>query len=350
MRIALLSRWNATCGVSLHAELVGRELLKRGHSLKVFAPDIDSAGRWWHHRMIREDEPFVRRVYTEISPEGEEGLIREEEVIRESFDILLVESYEKLPYRSVEDLVVRLRKEGIPSVAVVHEGMKEEVGYSFGIFEKVIVFDERFKEEVVGGIGEDKVIVIPYPCLPPVRRTREFGEGDRIVFTSFGRQPPEEYRDYLEALRRVRRHYPNVVYKIVRSGSPIEVKEDWVLQEVKVLDIEGIYKLLGGSDVHLLPKGDTNRVAVSSTFCQTVGSLCPIVSRRSRFFEALPGGEESPVVLYDSVEDLEELIVKLIEDEDFRNRITENMRRYAEENSVKKVTDRIEELLNSVLV
>jgi glycosyltransferase involved in cell wall biosynthesis len=350
MKIALLSRWNATCGVSLHAELVGRELIRRGHSLLVFGPDLRSAGRWWHHKVIREDEPFVRRVYRELSPEGKEGGLRAEEVLKENFDILLVESYEKLPYRDVEELVRSLKEKGVPSIAVVHEGLREEIGYDLNLFERVVVFDGRFKKEVVGDLEEGKVAEVPYPCLPPVRRKRRFGEDGRVVFASFGRQPEEEYRDFLEVLRIIKRDYPNVVYRVVRSGDPLGVSEGWIIQECRVLDLKGIYDLLGSSDLHLLPKGDTKRVVVSSTFCQTVGSLCPVVSRKSRFFEALPAGDLSPVALYEDEEQLEKVLRRLIEDEAFRERLRENMRRYAQENSVSRVVDRLEELINSVLV
>ncbi|HID66357.1 MAG TPA: glycosyltransferase family 1 protein, partial [Aquificaceae bacterium] len=61
MNIGILSRWNATCGVSLHAEMIGRELLRRGHNITVFAPYLESANRWWHHKLIRQDEDFVVR-------------------------------------------------------------------------------------------------------------------------------------------------------------------------------------------------------------------------------------------------------------------------------------------------
>jgi len=110
VKLGLISRWNATCGVSLHAELIGRELLRRGYTLQVFAPLAESAGRWWHHRLIREDEPFVKRVYTELSPQGEEGRLNPEHVLREPPDVLIVESYEKLPYRDLERLVADLKK------------------------------------------------------------------------------------------------------------------------------------------------------------------------------------------------------------------------------------------------
>ncbi|MDQ7039047.1 MAG: glycosyltransferase [Aquificota bacterium] len=350
MRIALISRWNATCGVSLHAELVARELMERGHSVVVFAPDLESAGRWWHHKVVREDEQFVRRVYKELSPSGEEGSLDVERVLAERFDVLVVESYEKLPYGDVCALVESLKDRGVPSVAVVHEGLKEDIGYDLNLFDRVVVFDSRYRKEVVTGVDEEKVVEIPYPCLPPVGRKRRFAEGGRIVFASFGRQPPEEYEDFFRVLRRVRKEYPQILYRIVRSGEPLHVKESWVVQESRVLDPKGIYELLGTSDIHLLPKGDTEKVVVSSTFCQTVGSLCPVVSRRSRFFETLDTGGLSPIALYSNREDLEALIHRLIEKEDFRNRLIQNMRSYAEKNSVKVVADRFEDLLNSVLV
>jgi hypothetical protein len=38
MKIAMTSRWNIPCGVSLHAELVGRAWVEMGHDLQVLAP------------------------------------------------------------------------------------------------------------------------------------------------------------------------------------------------------------------------------------------------------------------------------------------------------------------------
>ena len=57
MKLAMLSRWNSACGVSLHAELVGREWVKNGHDLRVFAPD--------KVRPIGEDEEYVVRCFSD---------------------------------------------------------------------------------------------------------------------------------------------------------------------------------------------------------------------------------------------------------------------------------------------
>ena len=55
MKIVLLLGWNTTCGVSLHAELIGREFLKNERSLTVFAPN--------NIRPIGKDEDYVIRCF-----------------------------------------------------------------------------------------------------------------------------------------------------------------------------------------------------------------------------------------------------------------------------------------------
>ena len=62
VKIALMSSWNAACGISIHAELIGREWIKQGHDLKVFAPltyEDDHTYLWFN-----EDESFVTRNFS----------------------------------------------------------------------------------------------------------------------------------------------------------------------------------------------------------------------------------------------------------------------------------------------
>lgn len=351
MKIGILSRWNATCGVSLHAELLGRELLRRGYVVKVFAPFLSSANKWWHHKIIRPDEVYVRRVYTETSPEGSEGSLEKKKLLAEKLDLLLVESYEKIPYKDVEELAKVLKDKGIPSIAVVHEGAYEDIGYTdMSAFEAVVVFDERYIKEVLKErVEQTKVHVIPYPCHPVREGKRKFMEDGKITFFTFGRQPKEEYKEYIEALRALSEEFENIRYRIVRADELLEVSYNWVVQERKVLDLEEIYQYLHGSDFHLLPKGRTRRVVVSSTLCQVLGALCTTVAPKSRFFESLPQGEGTPVVLYDNVEDLVVKLKRLISDGRLRERIKENAREYVEENSVGMIADRFENLIHKSL-
>jgi len=352
MNVGILSRWNATCGVSLHAEMIGRELIRRGYSLTVFAPYLESAGRWWHHKLIRPDEEFVVRCYEEISPDGKEGKLDIEKVLDREIDFLIVESYEKLPYSDVEKLVKILKEKGVPSIAVIHEGDYNDIKYEdMNIFEKVCVFDERYVKEVLKDrVKEEKVEIIPYPCYPVREGSRKFAEDGVIKFFSFGRQPKEEYCPYVEGLKVFKRNFPNLKYRIVRAMEPLRVFESFIEQEERVLDYEEIVEELHSADFHLLPKGNTKRVVVSSTLYQVLGTLTLTVVPDNRFFETLPHGKNAPVIFYKDVLELVEELKKASKDEEYRKRIKENARKFVEENSVERITDKFESLINSILV
>jgi hypothetical protein len=51
MKISMMTNWNVSCGVSTHAEAVGREWVRMGHQLKVFAP--------YHTIRTNKDEDYV---------------------------------------------------------------------------------------------------------------------------------------------------------------------------------------------------------------------------------------------------------------------------------------------------
>ena len=345
LKIALISRWNATCGIALHAEMIGREFIRRGYHLKVFAPTLESAGKWWHHLKIREDEDFVERIYEEIDPEGKGGFFDIERVKKFDPDIIIIESYQSLPHPYIERLVAELH---IPSVVIPHEG--DHLRYKdLSIFTKFVVFDERFKRELIGNrLPDERVEIIPYPCYPLREQKRKFAEDGRIVFVTFGRQPAFELYPYINALRELRKEYQNIVYRIIRANEPVDIKEDWIVQEVKILDLEDIDRILSDSDIHLLPKAPTRNVVLSSTLYQIMGLLCITVVPDTRHFEMHKS--DNTVVIYENEDDLIEKLRRVIEDEHLRENIKESMKRYVEENSVVKIADRFEELINSVLV
>lgn len=341
MDVALLSRWNATCGVAMHAELVVNEMRKRGIEVRIFAPYLESANRWWHHRTVREDEDFVTRCYHEKDPylmTG--GGINHEKIMEEDFDVFLVESYISLPYRDVEKLVENLKERGVITGIVVHEGSREDMEYStLDIFDFVVVFDERYKE-MLRGYGSE-IHIIPYPYYPINEGSRSFAE-DGLRFFSFGRQPEKEYHDFISALDKLSNRY-DFTYRVIRSDGPLSIERKWLLQERKRIETtEDVYRYLHDSDIHLLPKGKTDKVVVSSTLCQCLGSLVPTVAPNTRHFEMLP--EDKPVLLYEDVEDLEKKLTLLIEDETTRESIKRNAKRYVEQNRADRIAEKFIQL------
>lgn len=345
--IGIFSRWNATCGVSMHAELIGKEFIKMGHDLKIFASYVYSANRWWHHKIIRSDEDFVIRCYDELHPETMSGgRIDEEKVLSEDIDYLVVESYVSLPYTELERLIAKIKRR-IKIVVVIHEGRREDIRYSnLRIFDAVVVFDERYVKEMLYDC-RDIVRIIPYPCHPIKRGKRRFAEG-KLTFFSFGRQPIGEYEDYVEVLDDLTLKY-DFVYKVVRSDSLLPFNKPWIQQEQKRLRSCELYEYLHSSDIHLLPKGKTRYVVVSSTLFQCLASLTPTIAPNTRHFEALPliNGVK-PVVVYEDVDDLRKRIEMLVEDEEYRRNVIKAAEEYVKENRSDRIARRFIELFEEL--
>ncbi|RLG90047.1 MAG: glycosyl transferase family 1 [Candidatus Hecatellales archaeon] len=356
MKIAIMSRWNATCGISLHAELLGRKLVEMGHEVIVYAPTLESASRDWHHKQVRsEDEAWVHRIFDEteecLYPFG--GRIKEDEILREDYEVFVVESYVRFPVYEFKRISGRIRRKA-PLIQINHLGCFGDATPFMEIdWDAIIVFDKRYIEEIFAHYGREvlsKVFEIPYPYaiiekISPFRP--KFAEG-KFLFFSFGRQPVREYFNYIHALRRLRSRY-DIAYWIVRSDGPLPHKERWLIQTFERPDARRLYSYLMGSDVHLLPKWNSWMVVTSSTLAQTLYSGTPTVVPDTRHFEMLEVDEMGigVVVKYRLGDpwDLYRKMVMLIEDEDLRRRISRDAKKHALNNSDEVVAKKFLELV-----
>ena len=348
-KIGFLTRWNATCGVSVHAELLASELMRRGYEVRVFAPSVFTADRYCPtHHVIGEDEDFVCRCYDEKHHEDVEGGgVDAQRILEEDMDFLIVESYSTLPQREVERISRKLRERGVKVVAVIHEGRSDELKYKdLRAFDRIVCFDNRYLRFLSD--YEDIVEIIPYPCHPVRASEREFAE-DKLRFFSYGVQPVWQYSDYVSALRTLNCEFE---YVVVRSDSLLPFRDKFLVQKRMRLSREEVYAFLHNSDIHLLPKGEPSRkdaVVVSSTLFLCLGSLVPTVVPNTKHFESLPTIDGvKPAVIYENLEDLRMKIERLIEDESFRESVKRAALRYVEENSVEKVADKFIKLLESI--
>ncbi len=359
MRIGILSRWNATCGVSLHAEALGREWVGKGHEILVLAPLESTADADWHHRHLDvADEPWVRRVYAEVNNPFDEGWVNVEEFLMHRFDVFLIEGYFRLPVRALKNIVEKIKRSGTPVVLVLHEYNVERSKPLMELpSDAIVVFDERFIREILQPLKIDlgKVRVISYPVLRPNTRDvvrPHFAEG-KTLFFSFGRQPPEEYVDFYEALRTIRRSDGDVLYWIIRSDGELPFNEGWIYQWRERPSLEKLYSYLRGSDFHLLPKArGEGKVVVSSTIYQTIASGTPIITRDGRYVETIPTDEEGfgAIVKYRDVSDLVHKIELLMKDEGLRRRVIDEALKFTEEFSVEKVAEEYLNLFTEILL
>lgn len=357
MRIAFLSRWNATCGVSLHAELLCRRLSQMGFEVVVFAPKLRSANLDWHHRMINvRDEAWVLRAYEETSelayPYG--GSISSK-ILEADYDALIVEIYGRLPLNELAKVSDKLGRKA-KLIGVLHLAWRRDIPPILKIpWDALAIFDERYRSELLEGhdlSSIKRIEEIPYPCaiIDAERARRPRQAEEKFLFFTYGRQPEIEYADYIRALRSICGD-GRAAYYILRSGDRIKIDEAWIIQEMDRPELSRLYEYLRGADLHLIPKSDTRGVVVSSTAYQSLYSGTPIVAPDTRYFETIPGSlDEGPIVKYrlgDS-EDLLEKLRILMSDEGRRGIIAENARRYALENSDEKIAKRFLELMEAL--
>ena len=359
MRIAMMSRWNATCGVSLHAEIIGRKFRELGHDVVVYAPTLKSADTDWHHRHISVvDEPWVHRIFEEteeyLYPAG--GSIRSEEILENDYDAFIVESVNRFPVNEFKRIASKIRKKA-PLILVMHLGYIRDADPLMEInWDGIVVFDSRYVREILSIYGkrvEEKVVEIPYPCpiLDDVKPARPKSLKGGFLFLTFGRQPMWEYLDYVRALRRLSERY-DFKYLIIRSDHELPFRDEWIVQRCERPEIKMVHRYLRGSDIHLLPKGDTRAVVVSSTLTQTIYSGTPTVVPDTRHFELIPVDEDGfgPIVKYriGDTHDLERKLSTLIEDGDLRRRISKAAREYAKKYSDDFVARKFLDLIKSL--
>ena len=360
MRLAIMGRWNATCGVSHHAEILGKELVKLGHKIVLFSPTLTSANKDWHHRHIDVvDEVWVHRVYEETDeysyPLG--GAIRSESILEENYDIFIVEAYNRFPINEFGEIIDEVKKKA-PIVLVLHLGFIRDVEPLTDLkWDAITVFDKRFIKEVLKPLDKDiakNTIIIPYPYAiinGVIAERPPFAEG-KTLFITYGRQPPEEYIDYVRVLRKLQGKY-DITYWVIRSDSKLPFKDRWIHQSLIRPDIMHLHKYVKGADIHLLPKGETKAVVISSTLNQMLYAGTPTVVPDTRYFEYIRVNDSGfgAVVKYrqgDTI-DLSKKLIALIERDDLRSEVSEKAKKLALKYSDKVVAEKYIELFNKLL-
>lgn len=342
----MMSRWNATCGISAHAELVGLEWRKK-HDLTVFAPTLESATDWHHNPIEKEDEEFVIRGYEQPETIGKTGWI-DERLCKENYDVLVLQGLELLPIPALLDVFPKIEAK---KVLVWHLGKlpKYESLYKLS-FDAIVCFDSRFGNMLKEKYPAEKIHIIPFPCRPLVKGNKKSARTelgiprDKTILFSFGKQPLFEYEDYMWLAKELNEIY-DLKYFVSRSYGDLPPENDYLEVRRDIPSYEEIYKYLHASDAFLWPKVETDYIVVSSTVCQCLGALAPIVAPDVRFVELM----DKELVKYSDRADLKAKVIRLIEDQDFKHEVLRHAEQYVRANSVEKIAKKFIRLFEDVL-
>lgn len=324
-KITIMSSWNACCGVSTHAELIGEAFLRQGHELTVYAPRQYEDNNTLLYFV--PDQDYVVRNYSFLRYGDryiDENLLNSmyldsETILEGDFDLLIVEKPTSTPLGKLNEVLKKLRKENI--LAILHEGSIPANPYFSKIdWGSLIVFDERYKSLFSSVFPEDELYIVPFPCHPVDRRDkREAREwlrlpSDAPILFSFGRM--RDLNFVLESLKGLEEDYPEIVYLYlvgyrISYESVKSIENEYSFLEIRFgrPPTSELYNYLGVADAILFNKPMPKHVAVSSSAHLCLGSLTPIICSDVAYFETL--GNE--VIKYRGADGLKNGVRNVIE-------------------------------------
>jgi hypothetical protein len=353
-RVALISSWNAVCGVSIHAELIGRALLEMGHELRVFAPiqyEDDET-----HLCFKVDKPYVLRNYSFLRYGDrcvDETLLSSlfidtTPLLVGDFDLLIVEKPSSLPLKGLMEIFPHFKGR---TLAVLHECRRPENPYFYRVeWDTVTVFDERYQKLFSEVFPEGRLHIVPYPCHPiregdKTEEKRRLGLPDEVgLLLSFGRlHEPEAVVETLQPLCSER---PELRYLCLVGDLEFYKRLKGLEAEHTFLDvrfdrppIKELYRYLIAADALLIHKAEVRgEIRLSSTAHLCLGSLTPILCPDVSYFNPFDG----EVLKYRSLKEMRRLL-SLILDGGYEE-LEERARRFVEERSAERVAERLLQL------
>ncbi|MBD3379761.1 MAG: hypothetical protein GF408_04795 [Candidatus Omnitrophica bacterium] len=356
MKIAMMGAWNTDSGASIHAELVGREWVKKGIELKVYTFYRDS----YHGTSItaspEEEEEYVTRCFP-VYPHQD---IRKSDfsgILNSDFDIFITQDLGMLPMKYLLDIFPYVKKKA-RTVTVIHDNKPSDKPEFFQFaWDKVVCFDDRYFDFLKNKYPEEVISVIPYPAYPKrtgnrERARKELGlPRDKKIVLSFG-QAAAYSVDTLMALDRVAKDHDILMLVVSRNSAAIEsfglVKgrpgfELRVLEEF--LDHRTLFKYLHASDCLLYNKPASESAVVASTVFQCLGAGCPIVARDSSFVYSF----DREVLKYRNYYELEDCVRDVLERGRRFREYQDAFDGYMEENGAHAVAGKFLQLFDELL-
>ncbi len=347
MKIAMMSRWNIPCGVSLHAELVGRAWVQLGHNLQVLAP------MEWEGYQSDADEPYVRRCYRLPKSDREDGYFFEPKPFLDmECDIFVVQNLEILPMEDLLKIYTSIQNRS-RTVFVVHEGKppKDPTFYRFE-WDAIVCFDERYKRFLKQIYPEDRIFIIPYPCYPiqhgnKMEARRRLGiPFDRKVIFNYG-IGVYRHLHLLPTIKRVSRDYPLTLLTMTHIQDWYElfdaVRRIYPFIDLRRGDIpvRELYTYLHAADALLVHKDSAEAIVVPSTAHLCLGAGCPILAYDTNFFETF----DREVFKYS---ELGEALKEIFEGSDRVKSILETAEKFVRMNSSRIIAGKFIRLFQSL--
>ena len=289
MNIAMMSAWNTDSGVSVHAELIGREWVKKGHQLNVFSfftSDFHGTA------IVGTHEDYVVRCFTTSTCSN--PYLNPRPILATDFEIFIAQDLGMLPKDELAKIFHHIRRKA-STITVIHEnGPSPDPSFYQFDWDRIVCFDHRYEEFLWKYHPQEIICTIPFPCYPLRRGKQQEARAklglpqERKIILIFG-QRVKEHLPFFPLLSEMSSHLPILLLIVSQmdldellgiGGIDIEIRKESP-------SIEVLYDYLHASDVLILHRNPCDGVVVSSAAYQCLGSGCPILASHSNFFETL---------------------------------------------------------------
>ncbi len=335
MKIAMMSAWNTDSGVSIHAELIGREWVKLGHTLKVFTflpSDFHGTA------IVGKDEPYVLRCFT--TSHCSQPYLDPRPFLSTDFEVFVVQDLGMLPMDELAKIFFHIRRKAV-TVNIIHDN-RPSSNPSFYQFDwdRIVCFDHRYEAFLREYHPPEKIQIIPFPCHPLKRGDQKEARAklglpfDKKIILIFG-QRMKEYLPLWPLLRELASTHSFLL--LIVSQKEIEGIERLQGVEMEVRrespSLELLYEYLYASDALILHRNPCDGVVVSSSAFQCLGSGCPILANDSSFFETL----KEVLLIYSDLREFKEKLLDLLNHGEGYQRIQKGLERFIERNSAEAI-------------
>ncbi|MFB3887844.1 MAG: hypothetical protein ACE144_21705 [Thermodesulfobacteriota bacterium] len=338
MKIAMMSAWNTDSGVSVHAELIGREWVKMGHQLQVFTFfESDFHGT----AIVGEDEGYVVRCFTTSG--SADPRLDPRPILSADYDVFVAQDLGMLPKDDLAKIFHYIRRKA-STVTVIHDsGPSPDPSFYQFDWDRIVCFDYRYESFLEKYHPADKICTIPFPCHPLQRgnlqeaRTKLGLPNKKKIVLIFG-QRVKEHLPLLPIIKEVNFHLPLLL--LVVSQKDVDELEGFEGIEMEIRKesptIASLYEYLHASDVLILHRNPCEGVVVSSAAFQCLGSGCPILARQSPFFETLG----DVVVTYSDFREFKESLLDVLNGGERYQASQRSLESFIARNSVEAVARR----------
>lgn len=351
MKIGIMTRWNVPSGQSSHAEPVGRAWIAMGHELKVFAAKgVDI------YLQCREDEAFVHRCFVQDvwgQRQNDHYFFDPGPFLQEDYEIFVMEMANFMPMPEMLKIFPQIRKKA-KTVLVVHEtGLPSDPNWYKFEWDAIVCFDERYKDFMSKAFPEEKIVIIPFPCHPPLhgeQKQARIALGlplDKRIVLAYGFNILFTHVDLFPVMERLAKNYPvSLLLLAHHDPTVLESKPDFLILRSEMPPDDRLYTYLHASDVYVYYGRISVGVGVSSCAATCLGAGRPVLAPAScRYFE-LSGKE---VIKYRDLEELEQRLRDVFNGADYVKESLVAAEEYASRNSGMEIAKQFIELFNRIL-